>query len=64
MRCPVCKRATVWKGNPFRPFSSEHCKLLDLDNWLAERYRIPVAEEAEPISESPEPSETAKEDRG
>ncbi len=28
------------KGSPFRPFCSERCKLIDLDNWLAGRYRI------------------------
>lgn len=40
MRCPICKRETTWEGNLFRPFCSERCKLLDLDNWLAGRYRI------------------------
>jgi endogenous inhibitor of DNA gyrase (YacG/DUF329 family) len=25
----------------FRPFCSERCKLVDLGNWLGERYRIP-----------------------
>ncbi len=28
------------KGNPFRPFCSERCKLIDLGNWLGGRYRI------------------------
>jgi uncharacterized protein len=40
MRCPVCRQQTFTKGNPFRPFCSERCKLIDLDNWLAGRYRI------------------------
>lgn len=40
-RCPICKKQTQQKGNPYRPFCSERCKLLDLDNWLGERYRIP-----------------------
>jgi uncharacterized protein len=40
MRCPMCKRETTWEGNPHRPFCSERCKLIDLDNWLSERYRI------------------------
>jgi endogenous inhibitor of DNA gyrase (YacG/DUF329 family) len=43
MRCPICKRETPRKGNPYRPFCSERCKLLDLDNWLEGRYRIPDA---------------------
>ncbi len=38
--CPICKRETQREGNPFRPFCSERCKLLDLDNWLGGRYRI------------------------
>ena len=42
MRCPICKQNVAWEGNPFRPFCSERCKLLDLDNWLEGRYRIPA----------------------
>ena len=41
MRCPICKREASWEGNPYRPFCSERCQLLDLDNWLSERYRTP-----------------------
>jgi uncharacterized protein len=41
MRCPICKQSVTWEGNPFRPFCSERCKLIDLDNWLEERYRVP-----------------------
>ena len=41
MRCPICKRETPFEGNPYRPFCSERCKLLDLSNWLEGRYRIP-----------------------
>ncbi|HEV2423688.1 MAG TPA: DNA gyrase inhibitor YacG [Terriglobia bacterium] len=40
MRCPICKRETTWEGNPWRPFCGERCRLIDLDNWLAGRYRI------------------------
>ena len=43
MLCPICKHETVYAGNPFRPFCSERCRLIDLDNWLEGRYRIPVA---------------------
>jgi endogenous inhibitor of DNA gyrase (YacG/DUF329 family) len=41
MQCPICKQEVPYKGNPFRPFCSERCKLIDLDNWLEGRYRIP-----------------------
>jgi endogenous inhibitor of DNA gyrase (YacG/DUF329 family) len=34
----MCKKKVAWEGNPFRPFCSERCKLIDLDNWLEERY--------------------------
>jgi uncharacterized protein len=40
VRCPVCRQPTPWRGNPWRPFCSERCKLRDLGNWAAERYRI------------------------
>jgi len=42
MRCPICNQSVAWEGNPFRPFCSERCKLIDLDNWLEERYRVPA----------------------
>jgi uncharacterized protein len=61
MRCPICKKETFWEGNPFRPFCCERCKLIDLDNWLSERYRISTPldgeEEAENLPKSGEPSE-------
>jgi endogenous inhibitor of DNA gyrase (YacG/DUF329 family) len=38
--CPVCKKETAWKDNPFRPFCSERCRILDLGKWAAEEYRI------------------------
>ncbi|RMF83845.1 MAG: DNA gyrase inhibitor YacG [Nitrospinota bacterium] len=40
VRCPTCKRVIPWEENPFRPFCSERCKLIDLGSWLGERYRI------------------------
>lgn len=48
MRCPICKKDVPGVGNPDRPFCSERCKMIDLDNWLSERYRIssPVEGEA------------------
>ncbi len=52
MRCPVCKKPTAWQGNPLRPFCSERCRLIDLDNWLSERYRIASAVEPDEQGES------------
>jgi len=49
--CPICKKATTWEENPFRPFCSERCKLIDLGKWASGEYRIqgsqPAAEEGE-----------------
>jgi len=42
MRCPICKLTVAWEDNAFRPFCSERCKLIDLDNWLEGRYHIPA----------------------
>jgi endogenous inhibitor of DNA gyrase (YacG/DUF329 family) len=30
--------------NPYRPFCSERCKLIDLGQWATDAYRIPQAE--------------------
>lgn len=38
--CPVCKNATTWEENPWRPFCSERCKLIDLGKWISEEYKI------------------------
>jgi endogenous inhibitor of DNA gyrase (YacG/DUF329 family) len=43
VRCPTCRQPALWHGNPYRPFCSERCQLLDLGNWASERYRIPDA---------------------
>ncbi|NOT66897.1 MAG: DNA gyrase inhibitor YacG [Methylophilaceae bacterium] len=40
--CPQCKALTEYRtDNPFRPFCSERCKLVDLGQWANEDYRIP-----------------------
>ncbi|MCA9470440.1 MAG: DNA gyrase inhibitor YacG [Nitrospirales bacterium] len=40
MNCPICQQPIRWEGNRFRPFCSERCRLLDLEGWLRERYRV------------------------
>lgn len=41
-KCPACRRPTaVDASNPWRPFCSERCQLLDLGAWLSERHAIP-----------------------
>ncbi len=39
--CPICRKETNWEDNPFRPFCSERCRLIDLGKWASEEYRIP-----------------------
>lgn len=41
VRCPACGAQSVWsEANPFRPFCSERCKLIDLGAWASDRYAI------------------------
>ena len=45
VNCPRCATRVVWSSeNPWRPFCSEHCKMMDLGAWASESYRIPVVE--------------------
>tara|TARA_B100001093_G_scaffold496431_1_gene542046 strand:+ start:6414 stop:6614 length:201 start_codon:yes stop_codon:yes gene_type:complete len=40
--CPTCKKENCYHtGNPFRPFCSERCRLIDLGEWADEERRIP-----------------------
>jgi endogenous inhibitor of DNA gyrase (YacG/DUF329 family) len=44
VNCPQCGKIVIWDAsNPYRPFCSERCKLIDLGQWAAESYRIPDA---------------------
>lgn len=49
MKCPVCKQEVKF-GEPFMPFCSERCKLIDLGDWASEKHVIST-----PISVTPEP---------
>jgi len=40
IKCPQCRKPTAWQENPFRPFCSERCQLVDLGRWADEDYRI------------------------
>ena len=53
MKCPICHRPVTYEGNPYRPFCSERCKLLDFGAWANEEYTVP-AEEAPPSLEEGE----------
>ncbi len=47
IKCPNCRKPAPWEGNPFRPFCSERCRLVDLGAWMDEEYRIPDEKKAE-----------------
>lgn len=43
--CPTCKKKIKYStDNPFRPFCSERCKLLDLGAWADEKHAVPGKE--------------------
>ena len=50
--CPACGKDVVWsQDNPWRPFCSERCKLIDLGAWANESYRMPDTTQKLPESE-------------
>lgn len=62
-RCPRCDASTrLDESNPWRPFCSERCKLIDLGAWFDGRHAIP----AEPTGEglAPYPDDNAADDPG
>ena len=64
VRCPNCKNLVEYKDNPFRPFCSERCQLIDLGAWASGDHAIaadhsPESEEDVPASQiqTPKPSD-------
>ena len=39
MRCPICRKV-VQSDDPFVPFCSDRCRIIDLGNWASEKYVI------------------------
>jgi len=54
--CPTCRKRVKWTpANPFRPFCSERCRMIDLGAWAAGDHRIPGdADEDDLLSEDPD----------
>ena len=51
VKCPQCGHFAFYsKTNPFRPFCSERCRLLDLGQWANEDFRIPISSQSVTIS--------------
>lgn len=59
--CPRCGEVTSWAGNPWRPFCSERCKMIDLGAWASEDYRIPGKSGEETENAPPPPENEVKE---
>jgi hypothetical protein len=54
--CPTCRKRVKWtSANPYRPFCSDRCRLIDLGAWAGEEHRIPgSSEEDDLLSEDPD----------
>lgn len=63
MRCPICRKSVAREGNPFRPFCSERCQRIDLDNWLEGRYRVPAPLDPDEENATEENSQEAEGER-
>ncbi len=44
--CPICHQPAEYSpANPYRPFCSRRCKLIDLGQWANEQYTIQGSEQ-------------------
>jgi len=48
--------------NPFRPFCSERCKMLDLSSWISGEYRIPGSDASDKSGSGPKPEKDSDEE--
>ncbi len=44
MKCPHCGKDFKDSKQPYRPFCSDRCKLIDLGKWISGEYRVPTLE--------------------
>jgi hypothetical protein len=50
VNCPTCGATVKWsEDQPWRPFCSDRCRLIDLGKWASEEHRI--TSEETPFSE-------------
>ena len=46
VKCPTCQHELTWsEDNPFRPFCSKRCQLIDLGEWASGEKAIPTDEQ-------------------
>ena len=54
--CPTCRAPAPFSKalNPWRPFCSERCRLIDLGAWASNEYRVagetPLDNDADPLN--------------
>ena len=46
-KCPRCGKPVSFEENPYRPFCSKKCKMVDLGAWFKEEYQISSPMESE-----------------
>jgi uncharacterized protein len=56
--CPICKKPLVFAGETERkrlmPFCSARCKLIDLGDWMSDKYRVPSSERPDDTEARPD----------
>jgi uncharacterized protein len=62
--CPNCKKPARYEGNPYRPFCSKRCQLIDLGAWANEEYRVSSKEGEPSTSEGEEKDSDQGEEAG
>jgi endogenous inhibitor of DNA gyrase (YacG/DUF329 family) len=45
MKCPICQKE-VQLDDPYMPFCSDRCRIIDLGNWASEKYVISTPAES------------------
>jgi endogenous inhibitor of DNA gyrase (YacG/DUF329 family) len=57
VKCPTCRRNVEWSdAQPYRPFCSDRCRLIDLGAWVSEQHKIPDESTAQDGSFQTDPS--------
>jgi uncharacterized protein len=57
VKCPRCGKEVIYESNPFRPFCSERCKLIDLGKWVSGEYRVANTSSDEEEADVPAPGD-------
>ncbi|MCH9698922.1 MAG: DNA gyrase inhibitor YacG [Gammaproteobacteria bacterium] len=53
VNCPTCNKLLEWSSSePYRPFCSQRCKLIDLGDWASEGHRIAGEPDIDLLDES------------